>query len=250
MIRQCPRCRSVNVRRSLLHVSDVTLQHIFFSPYRCRDCRTRFWALSRNAYYAAGAAAVVMFAAAIAWGVSAVWDDPPPESEAATIGVGSFAETAKQAERNDPQAEYRLAQMYAHGVEVRKDDKSARTWLERAAEHGSPEAQYEFGVALRDGRGVIQDFERAAKWLQRAAASGNANAQLELGRMYLAGTGVPADNAKAYMWLNLAAAGGIERAVPSRDAALRALSPAQVAEAQAEARRLTDTWTKAKPTGK
>ena len=60
--------------------------------------------------------------------------------------------------------------------------------------------------------------------------------------MYVAGMGVPVDNVKAYIWLNLAAAGGIERAVSPRDAAFRALSPAQVVVAQTEARRLTEAW--------
>ena len=181
---------------------------------------------------------------AIVWGVSPVLDDSRRHSEAIVPAVGGFAEAAKLAEQRDPHAEYKLSQMYAQGVEVRKDDKSARIWLERAAEHGSPAAQYELGLALRDGRGLIQDFERAAKWLQQAATNGNANAQYELGRMYLTGIGLTVDTVKAYMWFNLAAAGGIERAAPSRDAALRALSPAQVADAQAEARRLSDGWAK------
>jgi len=230
------------VRRSATHVSDITWQHILFSPYRCRDCRNRFRVFSRNAYYFAGAVAVVIVAAVIPWSVSGVLDDRRGESDEVALGIGRFADTMKLAEKKDPLAEYKLAQMYEQGYGVIRDVQAARTWLERAAQHGNAEAQFEFGLALRDGYGVVQDFERSAKWLQQAAASGNASAAFELGRTYLAGTGIPIDNVKAYVWLNLAAARGIERAISPRNAALRALSPAQIVEAQAEARRLTEAW--------
>ncbi len=155
---------------------------------------------------------------------------------------GRFAATMKLAENQDPLAEFRLAQMYALGDGVEKNKQAAQTWLERAARHGNIEAQYEFGLALLNGYDMVQHFERSAEWLQKAAAGGHAKAQFELARMYLRGTGLPVDSVKAYIWLNLAAAGGIEEAASPRDAVLRLLSPAQVAEAQAEARRLAEAW--------
>jgi TPR repeat protein len=115
--------------------------------------------------------------------------------------------------------------------------------LERAAEHGNIEAQYEFGNALREGSGVLQDYERAAKWLQLAAEHGNADAQYALGQMYRMGIGVPADNAKAYTWFNLAAAHEVAGAAVQRTAVLHLLSSAQILEAQAESRRLSDAST-------
>ena len=169
-------------------------------------------------------------------------DDRHGESDEATPHIASFASTMKLAEKNDPLAEYKLAQMYTQGYGVDRNKQVARKWLERAAQHGSVEAQYELGLALLSGRDVVQDFERSAEWLRKAASSGNANAQFELGRMYLVGKGLPVDSVKAYVWLNLAVAGGIERAVSPRDAVLRALSPAQIVEAQAEAHRLTEAW--------
>lgn len=168
MIRKCPNCRGLNVRRSSIHVSEVTWQHILLSPYRCRDCRKRFWVLSRNAHYLAGTVVVAIVTGAIAWSVSGILDGPRPDSDWVAPVIGAFADTVKLAEKNDPLAEYKLAQMYAQGYGVARDGKAARTWLERAAEHGNADAQYEFGLALRDGRGIIQDFERAAKWLRQA----------------------------------------------------------------------------------
>jgi hypothetical protein len=151
----------------------------------------------------------------------------------------SFAEAIKLAESNDPDAEYRLAHMYAKANGGEGNRKQALAWLERAAEHGNPEAQYEFGNALRDGAGVVQDYQQAAKWLQLAAEHGNADAQYALGQVYRSGMGVPPDNARAYMWFNLAAAQEVPGAAAQRDLVLRLLSQSQVLEAQAEARRLS-----------
>jgi TPR repeat protein len=131
--------------------------------------------------------------------------------------------------------------MYAHGIGVPGNKKDAETWLERAAQHGNIDAQYELGNALREGLGMVQDYDGAAKWLGLAAANGNADAQYALGQMYRAGMGVPADNAKAYVWFNLAAAHDVAGAIAQRDAVLHVLTPAQVLEAQAEARRLSQS---------
>jgi len=61
--------------------------------------------------------------------------------------------------------------------------------------------------------------------------------------MYRMGIGVPADNAKAYIWFNLAAAHDVPGAAVQRTAVLHLLSSAQVLEAQAESRRLSDVPT-------
>ena len=238
------------MRRSTMHSSDRTPQHILRSPYRCHDCRERFWVFSRKSYYYfGGAIAVMIVTAVLAWSASSVvrrapgaLDDRHFESDEVVANVASFADTMKLAENKDPPAEYKLAQMYAQGHGVDRNKQAARKWLERAALHGHAEAQYEIGLALLNGRDVVQDFERSAEWLRKAAANGNAKAQFELGRLYVAGMGVPVDSVKAYIWLNLAVAGGVERAVSPRDAVLRALSPTQVVAAQAEARQLTEAW--------
>jgi transposase-like protein len=48
-MRQCPKCKSLNVRRASLEHGASRLP-LFRSPYRCRDCQTKFWALSTRAY--------------------------------------------------------------------------------------------------------------------------------------------------------------------------------------------------------
>ena len=75
--------------------------------------------------------------------------------------------------------------------------------------------------------------------MQLAAEAGNGPAQLALGRMYRTGVGIAADNIKAYVWLNVAAAQGVPGAAAARDTVLPRLSPAELQEAQAQARRMS-----------
>jgi len=241
MHRKCPACGHLNTRRSSVTAAELTLRHIFLSPYRCRDCRHRFWVISKNAYYFAGVIGIALLAGAGAWNLRTLMDSRPVDLEVATQITGQFADLIKRAEAADRDAEYDVAVRYAHGFGVAKSEIEARKWLERAAEHGHIAAKYEFGVALRDGRGAVQDYERAVKWIRLAAESGHPQAQFALGNMYRAGTGIPVDNVKAYTWLNLAAARGLADAAATRDSVLSRLSPAEIIEAQAEARRLSET---------
>ena len=210
------------------------------SPYRCRNCGERFWVVSKSAFYVAGLAGAAIIAGIVVWGVFGASRQVVQASSQTTAVSNTFAEATKRANNNDPDAEYRLAHMYANGTGVEGNKRQSLAWLERAAEHGNVDAQYEFGNALREGSGVVQDYERAAKWLQLAAERGNADAQYALGQMYRAGIGLPPDNARAYMWFNLAAAQEFGGAAAQRDLVLRLLTPGQVVEAQVEARRFSD----------
>ena len=220
---------------------EVTAQHVLLSPYRCRDCRERFWVPSRNAYYLGGITCVVLLLVGVlVWtagsttanhAVSPVPSAPDPER---------LADLAKLAEKGDPAAEYEIAMMYANGYGAPKNSSEARKWLERSALHGNAGAQFELGLALRDGRGAIQDYRGALKWITTAAEAGHGAAQFALGVMYRLGTGTPVDNVKAYTWLNLAAAQGIDGAPAVRDSVMTHLSQAEIVMAQAEARRMNE----------
>ncbi len=238
MSRVCPSCKSLNARRSAVRASEITLRHIFLSPYRCRECRTRFWVLSRNIYYFAGIIAVAIAIGAVGWQVSGRLDTPPRQEAQAAIETQRVADLTKRAEGNDAVAEHELSRLYGTGLGVPKSTTEEHNWLQRSARHGHVLAQYELGVALRDGVGAVQDFEQAQKWFQRAAEGGNARAQYALGLMYRTGMGVPSDTVKAYTWLNLAAAQGVPNAASVRDTVLARLTSAELLEAQAEARRM------------
>ncbi|TMG86328.1 MAG: sel1 repeat family protein [Betaproteobacteria bacterium] len=243
--RKCPGCGSRNVRRSKRIVSEMTWNRNFISPYRCHDCEKRFSRISKNTYYLAGIVALAIGAGLFVWSEFEILDYRYPKSEPKVTSLKTVADTTKLAQKQDPVAEYTLAQIYAQGDGVPKDDAQARKWLKLAAEHGNPEAEYEMGMALREGRDVIQDYDAALKWFIRAAETGNARAQFELGHMYRVGMGVPIDNVKAYMWFNLAASNGNADADRARITVLPLLSRADIMEAQREAHRWSDA--RAKP---
>ena len=60
----CPECGSARVRRSSIRGSEAGA-HRFRSPYRCENCRHRFWVVSHRTRIAATVAAVVGFAAVV-----------------------------------------------------------------------------------------------------------------------------------------------------------------------------------------
>jgi TPR repeat protein len=261
MITRCPSCKSVNIRYSSIHGTEVSVRHVFLSAYRCRDCRRRFWSIKKSGYYLAGMGVMAIIAAIVGANMLERFDERPGEAQRRTTTTegfegqivladdgsadrdtrtaGRFADVAKRAHDNDPAAEYQLAQMYLKGEGGAVNEEEARVLLERAAEHGNVEAQFAFSIILREGRGVIQDFARAAKLTQMAAESGHSDAQYELGLLYRAGKGVPTDTVKAYTWFNLAAARGVKGAAQARDQVLRILTPQEVLAGQAEARRLS-----------
>jgi TPR repeat protein len=239
MSRKCPHCGQFRTRRSTIRADELTLSHVLLSPYRCRDCQHRFWVVSRNAYYfAAALVSVAVVTAAAIWTVQRPLESPAPVS---SVQAGkTFADTLRRAQANEREAQHEVAMMYSSGEGIAKSETEAKKWLERAAAQGHVAAEYDLGIALRDGRGVVQDYERAAVWMRRAAEHGHAHAQLALGMMYRLGNGVPANNVEAYTWLNIAAARGVPEAVVVRDSVLSRLSPQEVADAQAEARRLSE----------
>ncbi len=184
-----------------------------------------------------------MAVGAVGWHLGNLIESPPADKDPPeTLGAPRLADLAKLAEGNDATAEYELAQIYGTGMGVPRNPAEEYSWLQRSARHGNVQAQYELGIALREGRGTVQDFDEARKWLQRAAEGGNGQAQYALGLMYRTGMGTPVDSVKGYVWLNVAAAQSVPGAVSARDAVLARLSAAELQEAQAEARRMSEIY--------
>ena len=46
MSKECPNCRSPEVRRSRFQRTGERRAHRFQSPYRCKECGARFWRVS------------------------------------------------------------------------------------------------------------------------------------------------------------------------------------------------------------
>jgi hypothetical protein len=73
------------------------------------------------------------------------------------------------------------------------------------ADAGDAEAQYNLGLMYAKGGGVPKDFTEAVKWHRKAADQGHADAQKSLGNMYYKGEGVPKDGVEASKWSRKAA---------------------------------------------
>ena len=86
------------------------------------------------------------------------------------------------------------------------------------------------------GLGVPEDYASAVMWFRRAADQGLKTAQWDLGLMYENGFGVQRDYVQAHMWYNLSATQGWAVAADARNKLERAMTPAQIAEAQGLAR--------------
>ena len=75
---------------------------------------------------------------------------------------GAFEQWQALAIQGDMRAQHRLAQMFAEGIGVPRDDRAALRWYRQAAEQGSTEARYELALVYSLGLGVPQDLSRAA----------------------------------------------------------------------------------------
>jgi len=107
---------------------------------------------------------------------------------------------------------------------------------QRAEETGDPNALFQLGTRYLKGLGVKRDAKQGAAWMRRAADAGHARAQHVLGTLHAAGYGVRKDPVEAYKWLQLAAKHGFSPAKPARAKLGKALSPAQVRDAEARAK--------------
>ena len=140
------------------------------------------------------------------------------------------------AEQGDAVAQNNFGFMYSEGLGVPQDYMESWKWYRKAAEQGYATAQYNLGIMYAEGQGVLQDDKEAVKWYRKAAEQGYAKAQTNLGIMYAEGQGVLQDNALAHMWFNIAGANGEKGGADNRAKIEKAMTPAQIAEAQKLAR--------------
>jgi TPR repeat protein len=143
-----------------------------------------------------------------------------------------FKKTKSAAEAGDPSAQRSLAQDYANGQIVQRNDAEAARWYLKAAEQEDATAQVQLGWMYDTGQGVPQNYEEAFKWYSKAANQGNAYAQNNLGVMYQNGQAVQRDDVEAYRWYCLSADQGNTNAINNRNVLLTLLTPQQFAEGQ------------------
>lgn len=89
-------------------------------------------------------------------------------------------ELKKLAQKNDPEAQKKLAQNYYSHF----DFKNAFKWFFKAAENNNTESQYELAMMYYFGYVIKKDIESGFHYLEKAAKGGFAKAQFEYGIMY------------------------------------------------------------------
>ena len=112
------------------------------------------------------------------------------------------------AEKDDPEAIYRLGLMHENGEGVEKNDSVAFKYFKTAAEKDHEDAWINLGIDYLLGRGTATDYKQANYWLGKAAQAGKPAAQAILGDIYCNGWGVAPDYNTAASWYEKAIQGG------------------------------------------
>ncbi|WP_133130011.1 tetratricopeptide repeat protein [Legionella yabuuchiae] len=82
-----------------------------------------------------------------------------------------------------PDAQFKLGQLYEHGIAVNQNYQKAMEFYQLAAEQKDLRAEYNIGLMYLEGKGVEQNYKEAESWLKDAAFKGNAMAQYALARI-------------------------------------------------------------------
>ena len=96
------------------------------------------------------------------------------------ISTLSFANSIRKEQK---QAEFELAVMYALGTNVKINERKAFNLFHKAARKGHLEAIYLMGVSFDQGRGVKVHKGLARYWFKLAAKKGHAQASFRLAQV-------------------------------------------------------------------
>ena len=111
--------------------------------------------------------------------------------------------------------------------------KAALAVLIPLAEQGDVDAQLTLGIMYAKGLGVLENDRTAVKWYTLAAEQGHAKSQYNLGIMYFEGAGVLTDNRRAYMWVNLSTYNSNDKNGPkAKNIISKKMTPADISKAQ------------------
>ncbi|RFC36708.1 MAG: hypothetical protein DID92_2727743647 [Candidatus Nitrotoga sp. SPKER] len=230
----CARCESINVRRSSWKKNEDHMNHLLYAPYRCRDCKHRFFKFS-GLFKLSVAATLGLLACMGVFVTIYLLSKPdlsissPPIVHEIKPSRTLILDKAKQGKADD---QYAAGLMYMPGGEFPIDYKEALKWFNLAAKQGHAGAEFNLGLLYRNGRGVLQDFTVAAQWIEKAAHKGYPAAQYQLGTFYKTGEGIQRDLMQAYVWYNLASAQGYEPGIAGRDNVANLMNATEVLKAQ------------------
>ncbi len=94
--------------------------------------------------------------------------------------TSAFPAIMALAKANDAKAQTYIAAMYQAGLGVKRDNKKAIEWYEKAAYQNYAPAQYNLGIMLREGTGVEPNIVEAYGWLYNAQQLGHPKAEEQL----------------------------------------------------------------------
>lgn len=106
------------------------------------------------------------------------------------MSTEDFSNIKASAEANEPEAQFKLGQLYEFGKGVEQSFENALIWYQKAADSGLAAAQYNLGLLYEHGRGTEKNYKEAAKWYQRASEKGDPWATTNLAFLYSHGRGV------------------------------------------------------------
>lgn len=93
-----------------------------------------------------------------------------------------------------------MANAYASGQGVTKNESAAFKCYEIAADSGDPSAKFKLATWLHSGRGCEKDLVRAFQLQKEVADTGHPMAMYNVGFYYLSGSGVTKDYQQAVQW--------------------------------------------------
>ncbi len=126
----------------------------------------------------------------------------------------SLAELQASAKKGDVTAQYQLGRRYLLGIGTTVDDKEAFKILKVAADKGNNlDAAHLVAVCYATEAGVKKNEREAVRYFEKAATGGHADAQFKLGTCYETGVlGGKTDTTTAMKWYLAAAKQGHARA--------------------------------------
>jgi enhanced entry protein EnhC len=106
----------------------------------------------------------------------------------------------KSAANNNPNAEFKLSQLYASGNLVERDTSKADALLKQAARQNFQPAVLMLATRYLDEKNPYYNSKLGLSLMLKAAHSGSIDAQKEMAAIYKAGKILPADNTVAEQW--------------------------------------------------
>lgn len=147
----------------------------------------------------------------------------------------NLEELQRFAATGDPQACFQLAELLLEGVDLPKNEKSARALFMQAADGGIADGWFRLGKIYHDGLGEPRDYQRALEYFALAARAGVAEAQHNLGAMFASARGVRRNFVEGLAWLIVSAKSGVGSDAEEQVRARLANKPRDIRAAEARA---------------